>query len=176
MGDLLEAEQIVEPAERRAKKAPRKEVIPAKRPSKHAPMEVSSRRRPQKQAGATTSTRRDPRFEATSGELKSDLFRSTYGFLEEHEAAEIKQSGDKELLRRRVERQRRESERDVKSKLKRDERKAVAQGKKPFFLKRAQIKRKVLEQRFDDLRKRGKLDTFMRRKAKKMRRASSLEV
>lgn len=172
LGDLLELDDGVAPP--RPKKVSRKEVIPAKRASKHAPMEVSSRQRPQKQARTSTTSRRDPRFESTSGELKADLFRSSYGFLEEHEAAEIKQSGDPELLRRRVERQRKESERDVKAKLKREERQAVAQGKKPFFLKRAQIKRKVLEQRFDDLRKRGKLDTFMRRKEKKKLRQGSL--
>ena len=68
---------------------------------------------------------------------------------------------------RRSERKREERKRDVLQKIKSDERGAVAAGKKPFYLKKSAIKQKLLDDRFDQLRKDGKLSKFLQRKTRK---------
>ena len=47
------------------------------------------------------------------------------------------------------------------------ERAKVATGKAPFYLKRSAKREMAMQLRFDELRKRGKLDTFMEKKRKK---------
>ena len=46
-------------------------------------------------------------------------------------------------------------------------RKKVAAGKQPYYPKRSEIKQKILDDRFNELKKSGKLNKFLVRKARK---------
>lgn len=155
----------------------------SKRATKNAPMEASSKVRPRRGPprpanGSTGASRRDPRFEAACGRFKAEHFRQTYAFLESHEQAEIdalEKQGDRaratDLRALRADRKRRDRERRVRADLRQAEAEAIKRGKRPFFPKRSVIKQAVLEDRFRALRKAGKLETFLRRKRAKLRRA-----
>ena len=136
---------------------------------------------------------RDPRFEETCGRLDADAWRRKYDFLDAHQQREIGQLEDdarrerkrarkgrggaeaahalREQLvvarQQRLERVRGEKQQAQLREWKRDERAKVATGKAPFYLKRSAKREMAMQLRFDELRKRGKLDTFMEKKRKK---------
>lgn len=75
-----------------------------------------------------------------------------------------------ELIKSRQEMKERQRDQAVKkrlSELKKIERQKVAQGKKPFFLKESVKKDIALEERYDELKKEGKLQKFLVKKRKK---------
>ena len=47
------------------------------------------------------------------------------------------------------------------------EKEAVSKGKKPFFLKKREIREAELKDRFESLSKRGKLNKYMEKKRKR---------
>ena len=136
---------------------------------------------------------RDPRFEDACGRLDGDAWRREYDFLDAHQQREIGQlEGDARRERKRarkgrggaeaahalreqlvvarqqrLERVRGEKQQAQLREWKRDERAKVAAGKAPFYLKRSAKREMAMQLRFDELRKRGKLDTFMEKKRKK---------
>jgi ribosomal RNA-processing protein 36 len=51
--------------------------------------------------------------------------------------------------------------------VKQEEKEKVAKGKNPYFLKRSAKKAIEMEERFDELKKQGKLNSFLNKKRKK---------
>ena len=116
---------------------------------------------------------RDPRFEASAGRFDESRFRENFAFLGEYkdsELAELRRAVRDEaepgrraevaaLLAKQAQQRREELERDAlraaRRARKRDEAAAVAAGKKPFFLKRADLKRVEATERFRLLEARG---------------------
>jgi len=145
-------------------------------------MEMSSKKNQHRSRMQTTKKEvRDPRFENLCGRLDYDTFRNNYSFLEDLEKEELdaktkkqkkkkqkKEDPEIELLRRRrTERQRADRERAVLASIKKEEKEKVKSGKRPFFLKRAAIKQRILDDRFNHLRAEGKLNKFLKRKRRR---------
>ena len=175
----------------KTKRRRRDAATPPGRASKNAPAEASSRRRPPapRRLGADAQ-RRDPRFDALSTGGDAAAATRRYAFLAEREKEELKASraylktkrgrrdaaarGDYE---RRVSKQRQrehdERRRAVTARFRREERSKVKKtGKAPYYAKRSVLKGAVAQDRFADLKNRGKLGAFL---AKRGRRAGLLE-
>ena len=175
----------------KTKRRRRDAATPPGRASKNAPAEASSRRRPPapRRLGADAQ-RRDPRFDALSTGGDTAAATRRYAFLAEREKEELKASraylktkrgrrdaaarGDYE---RRVSKQRQrehdERRRAVTARFRREERSKVKKtGKAPYYAKRSVLKGAVAQDRFADLKNRGKLGAFL---AKRGRRAGLLE-
>mmetsp|Transcript_27372 Transcript_27372/g.82129 ORF Transcript_27372/g.82129 Transcript_27372/m.82129 type:complete len:269 (+) Transcript_27372:131-937(+) len=159
-----------------------------KRSSKNAPAERSSRR-PDKWTDLRTldlpkkRVSRDPRFET----LSTDDGRASakrYAFLDAKEADELRER--KKLLKtkrgrkdpglkaeverataRRKQKEHDARQREVVAEMKRAERAKVKAGKKPFYPKKSAVRQALLDDRFDRLKKSGKLNGFLRKKARK---------
>ena len=115
---------------------------------------------------------RDPRFSVLSGPLDEHRVAQNYGFLKDYRAAEMaelkrriretKDEAGKERLRRELGvmedqergRGRDEERRKVLQEHRKGEREKVKAGKKPFFLKRAEVKKQATEKRFEGMGKR----------------------
>ena len=174
----------------KTKRRRRDAATPPGRASKNAPAEASSRRRPAPRRLGADAQRRDPRFDALSTGGDAAAATRRYAFLAEREKEELKASraylktkrgrrdaaarGDYE---RRVSKQRQrehdERRRAVTARFRREERSKVKKtGKAPYYAKRSVLKGAVAQDRFADLKNRGKLGAFL---AKRGRRAGLLE-
>eukprot|EP00048_Salpingoeca_helianthica_P021004 m.9844 g.9844 ORF g.9844 m.9844 type:complete len:173 (+) comp5484_c0_seq2:87-605(+) len=120
--------------------------------------------------------RRDPRFDDLSGKLNPDLFRKTYDFLAErraqdqkelqkalqktksHEHRERIQSALKSMADRERSEQQQESTRQIRAEHRKEERERVAEGKKPFFLKKSAEKKIELLHKYEEVQKTGRID------------------
>ena len=67
------------------------------------------------------------------------------------------------VMQQKVERDRTDKRVERKREFMSHEREAVSKGKKPFFLKKREIREAELKDRFESLRKRGKLKSTWRR-------------
>ncbi|SPN97230.1 related to rRNA biogenesis protein RRP36 [Cephalotrichum gorgonifer] len=160
---------------------------PAKRSSKHAPTEQSSKYAVSRKRDIIADTRpkpRDPRFDPLSGRLDERKFKKAYSFLDSYRDDEIKQLREsikktkeghaKEELKRKLkslegkkERERKEEEkRKVLEDHKKQEKELVKQGKTPYYLKKAEQKKRVLTERFKGMSK-GKAEKAIERRRKK---------
>ncbi|ORY71256.1 uncharacterized protein BCR38DRAFT_329982 [Pseudomassariella vexata] len=160
------------------------------RSSKHAPAEQTSKRavtRKREVVPVHKPTARDPRFGplGAHGPPSEDAVRKNYSFLSEYRDAEIatlratiKKTKDpraKEELQRalismqskKLAQQRKDEARAVLEEHRKQEKEAVKQGKKPFYLKKAEQKKQVLVKRFEGLKKRD-VDKAIERKRKKI--------
>ncbi|KAJ4460859.1 putative ribosomal RNA processing protein 36 [Paratrimastix pyriformis] len=125
---------------------------------------------------------RDPRFDPLCGHFDELLFRKSYGFLDQMKKKEIVQLRDESKKTRDPERQeaasklaqrmeqslhRQEHDDRVQEK-KREFRKLnrdlIKQGKNPYYLKRGDLKKLVLMDQVEDLKKRGSLAKGLARK------------
>jgi ribosomal RNA-processing protein 36 len=160
-----------------------------RRANKNRPAEQSSKRavgRHREVVAVRKRKFRDPRFESVgSGPLNYDLFRKAYGFLETYQDGEIdelkkslkrEKSSDRsaqlhtllgKLQQERAERKRGDALRAALSSRKRTEAAAVASGKQPYFLKASEKRRVAVEQRYEELKKDGKVAKFVEKKRKK---------
>ncbi|KAK8795733.1 hypothetical protein WA158_000389 [Blastocystis sp. Blastoise] len=147
-----------------------------KRLNKNAPQEISSKHFVREKKEILNKHEiRDPRFENLCGKYNDDLFRKSYKFIEEQQSVEAKELKNKmfreknEYKKRRIQadltrivqqqqnRQRRDKMIERKHEYKQKESEAVAKGKKPYFMKKSVLKQEELKDRFENLRKRGKL-------------------
>uniref|UniRef100_A0A3P9I7A8 rRNA biogenesis protein RRP36 n=1 Tax=Oryzias latipes TaxID=8090 RepID=A0A3P9I7A8_ORYLA len=128
---------------------------------------------------------RDPRFDDLSGEYKPEIYEQTYKFINDikHREKEIiqkklkktKNNNQKEKLQfllKRLEnqeraRQNREKQRERELQFKREQRERADQGARPFFLKKSDKKKLELAEKYQDLKKSGKLDKFLSKKRKR---------
>ncbi|KAL5594781.1 hypothetical protein BROUX41_001695 [Berkeleyomyces rouxiae] len=159
-----------------------------KRSSKHAPQEMSSKRpvsRKRDFALSSKPTPRDPRFDPLTGDVNDGLIRKAYSFLSEYRESEIadlkarvrkaKNDDEKTELKRellvleskRKAEERKDRQQAVIDEHKRKEKELVAQGKKPYYLKQAELKKQVLIDRFQSMSKRD-VDKAIMRKRKKV--------
>lgn len=167
---------------------------PPKRENKNKPQELSSKRpvpRFRRVIETASMDRKDPRFESLCGELDENRFSSAYGFLfSEQLPAEqerirklLKKEKDattrenhKEALRKidqqlkQHEAQKRRKERETESR--RTQKAAVVQGKAPFFQKKSEKRKQELIEKFQELKSKGQLETFL---AKRRRKNASKE-
>mmetsp|Transcript_2307 Transcript_2307/g.3436 ORF Transcript_2307/g.3436 Transcript_2307/m.3436 type:complete len:203 (+) Transcript_2307:67-675(+) len=153
-----------------------------------APEEVTSQKPVSRFRQVTRSHRykpRDPRFDENCGEAKPHLFQQAYSFIddikneEEREITKMmKKSRSKNtqsklrqaLVKYKQERKMKEmqeKQRKVKSEWIKKERELVAKGKKPFYLKKTEVKRIMLAEKFLTLKKEGRLDKAMAKRRKK---------
>ena len=167
----------------------------AARSSKHAPTELSSKKavsRKRQIVDAPRMEARDPRFSSLSGTLDVNRVSQKYAFLNDYRASEIadlkrqardtKDAKTKEALKKQLKsmedreqaRRRAEEEKDVIRRHRKEERERIKEGKKPFFLKKGEIKKQALVKRFEGMgeKKAEKaVEKRRKRKAKKEKKA-----
>ncbi|KAI1754617.1 hypothetical protein F4782DRAFT_38394 [Xylaria castorea] len=158
------------------------------RSSKHAPTEMSSKRMVTRRREVISVPKvlpRDPRFSAASGAVDETRARQAYAFLDEYRDSEMaqlkaamrktKSAAEKEALAqalksmqsRRETQARRDAGRDLVAEHRRREKELVAQGKKPFYLKKSEQKKQLLLDRFAGMKKK-QVDRTIERRRKKL--------
>ncbi|KAM3623120.1 uncharacterized protein V6R79_007261 [Siganus canaliculatus] len=159
-----------------------------KRLNKNRPIEVSAKRPAPFLRQVVTvkkTTYRDPRFDDLSGEYKPEIFEKTYKFISDirHREKEVvkkqlkkaKTTQRKEklqfLLKRMDNQERarlsREQQRERELQFKRQQRERANQGAQPFFLKKSEKKKLELAEKYQELKKSGKLENFLSKKRKR---------
>ena len=159
----------------------------APRSSKNAPMEFSSKKavsRKRQVVSIPKVNARDPRFSSLSGDLDVDRVNQKYAFLNDYRASEIadlkqqarntKDVKAKEALKREIKsmedreraRKRAEEEKAVVREHRKGESERVKQGKKPYFLKKGEIKKQASVKRFEGMGEK-KAEKVMERRRKK---------
>ncbi|KAL7752687.1 rRNA biogenesis protein rrp36 [Sorochytrium milnesiophthora] len=159
----------------------------SRRADKNMPMEMSSKKavsRKRQVVDVPTIARRDPRFDSLSGKFNADLFSKTYAFVEDHRNVELgelraalareKNPEEAERLQKTLQRlqsQQRartneQRQQQVKREWKKKELQAVKDGKKPFFLKKAEEKRLYMISKFKDASS-GDLDKLLEKRRKR---------
>ncbi|XP_056409858.1 ribosomal RNA processing protein 36 homolog [Hyla sarda] len=155
---------------------------------KNRPMEMSSKKAVRflrKVIPARTAIRRDPRFDDLSGEFKPEVFEKTYRFLDGIKNKEkqdlekqLKKSRDPELkeqLKQLLDRMNQQEEaakkkqklREKEAEFKRQQRERAQQGKKPFYLKKSDVRKLDLADKYQELKKKGKVENFLSKKRKR---------
>ncbi|KAF3925599.1 hypothetical protein ABW21_db0205207 [Orbilia brochopaga] len=162
---------------------------PRSRSSKHAPTEMSSKKAVSRRRVVVelpTDTTRDPRFDRLGGNPAVDKQKidKNYAFLDDYRDSEIKtlrqdiakekNTARKEQLQKTL--QSLESKREAKKKqLERDrilaehkkkEREAIAEGKKPFYLKKSEQKKLVLTSQFANMGQKQRTRAIERKRKK----------
>ena len=182
------------PIKRLARETERSREIYAKRaslparPSKHAPQALSSKRAVTRHRSVIDVPKvapRDPRFDPLTGPLDDNRVKQNYGFLSTYRTSEISQlksairasknPDEKEKLQkalRRMESRRqadeaKERQQKVIREHRKEEREKVREGKKPFFLKEGEIKKRALVARFEGMGEK-KRERVVARRRKKM--------
>ncbi|KAH7321443.1 hypothetical protein BKA65DRAFT_80782 [Rhexocercosporidium sp. MPI-PUGE-AT-0058] len=170
------------------RKAGRKDHRDFNRSSKHAPTEISSKKavsRKREVVPVVKRAYRDPRFEAIGGPIDEARVSKAYAFLDNYREDEMKElrtaiknckdEDAKEKLKRALlsmeskkkAQLRKNKEQEILDRHRREEKELVKQGKQPFYLKKAEQKKRVLLDTFGELK--GKqLDHVMERRRKKV--------
>ena len=128
---------------------------------------------------------RDPRFDSLCGEYDEKIFKSSYKFVDDIKAKELvelkKQLKDEDdpekisqikYLIQRLENQAREKTKISKQKEaekaeKQKNRELAKEGKAPVFMSKVERKNKELVDKFEELKSSGKIDSYLKKKAKK---------
>ncbi|KAL2516785.1 hypothetical protein Adt_13032 [Abeliophyllum distichum] len=159
------------------------------RANKNRPMEISSKKpvsRFREVVQVPKRVARDPRFESLCGNLDVDGFKKRYDFIYKDELPAEKESLKKKMkkakdpevvneLKDRIAQVDRElksavtkhTEKDILAKHKRKEKEAAKKGKQPYYLKKSEIRKQKLIQKYEELKGAGKLDSFIDKKRKK---------
>ncbi|XP_024958769.1 ribosomal RNA processing protein 36 homolog [Cynara cardunculus var. scolymus] len=160
-----------------------------KRENKNRPMEISSKKpvgRFREVIQVPKKVVRDPRFESLCGTLDVDGFKKRYNFLyesalpaeKEHLKNQMKKTKDPEVisgLKERVawvDKQLKSAstkvvDKEILVKHKKKEREAAKQGKQPYYLKKSEIRKQQLVEKFKELKESGKLASFIEKKRRK---------
>lgn len=148
---------------------------------------MSSKRPVSRKRDIVTDTKpkpRDPRFDPLSGPLDEAKFKKAYAFLDSYRDDEInklreavkktKNADAKEDLKRQLkslegkrdaERKKAEEQRVLEEHKKR-EKELVKQGKRPFYLKRAEQKKRLLAERYKTMNKKQVEKAIVRKRKK----------
>lgn len=193
-GDSADAEWWKKEAIER--KEGRKDHRDHNRSSKHAPTEISSKKavsRMYQVVPVAKREARDPRFEPLVGqgsrggprEGDDSRVRQAYSFLEDYREDEMKElkaairkttdETAKEKLKRALMKMesrkkaqtRKDKEKEILTKHRREEKELVKAGKQPFYLKKDELKKRVLVEQFGELKGKG-LDRVIERRRKKV--------
>jgi ribosomal RNA-processing protein 36 len=163
---------------------------PYKRSSKHAPTALPANRavgRHRDVVDVPKNRSRDPRFDVTSGQLDRNSLGTRYSFINDYQSSELTQlkkalkdpkarlnDEQRDKLQRKMislesklsHNKAREREEKVRQEHKKKEREAVAQGKNPFYLKKSDVKKQALTERFEGMKSRQKDKVIQRRRKK----------
>ncbi|CAL2279085.1 unnamed protein product [Prunus armeniaca] len=159
------------------------------RANKNRPMEVSCKKpvpRFREIIQGSKKVVRDPRFESLCGTLDVDGFRKRYDFLFANELPaereelqkQVKKSKDPEVIEELkkhiswIDKQlksesAKRTEAAILAEHKQKEREAAKQGKQPFFLKKSEIRKKRLMEKYKQLKGSGKLEAFIEKRRRK---------
>ncbi|GMH28879.1 hypothetical protein Nepgr_030722 [Nepenthes gracilis] len=159
------------------------------RANKNRPVEMSSKRpvsRYREVVQVPKKMIRDPRFESLCGKLDVEGFKKRYTFLfDESLPAEkrellklLKSPNDPEVTEKVkgdiswIDKQlksvsTKHTEAQILNEHKKKEREAAKKGKKPFYLKKSDIRKQRLIEKYNSLKASGKLDPFIEKKRKR---------
>lgn len=160
-----------------------------KRANKNRPREVSSKVKPDFLTKKKKKEKQiiDPRFNRLCGDFNERHFQNTYDFLTDirkREKEQLKKMLKKEsdpqkveqisyLIQRMENQEREEKNRNKKllreAKEKEEQIKALESGKKPYFKTKYEKKIVDLVEKFDDLKKTGKVQKYIEKKNKKQK-------
>uniref|UniRef100_A0A1J3H818 rRNA biogenesis protein RRP36 n=1 Tax=Noccaea caerulescens TaxID=107243 RepID=A0A1J3H818_NOCCA len=160
------------------------------RANKNRPMELSSKRpvsRYREVIQVPKKVVRDPRFDSLSGNVDTEGFRKRYSFFFEE-----KLPTEREELKKQLKKTKNPEEVDeLKNRLsyvekwmkyepstinkgrailtehKKKEREAAKEGKKPYYLKKSEIRNQELIEKYNSLKASGKLESFLDKRRKK---------
>lgn len=162
-----------------------------RRANKNRPVEMSTKvpvPRYREVIHAPKKVARDPRFESLCGNFDHDGFRKRYNFLYEVELPSEKEKLQKLLKKTKdpkmteelqshitwIDKQLRSNTRSSKNidakilaEHKQKEREAAKHGKRPFYLKKSELRKRRLEQKYSELKASGKLDSYIDKRRKK---------
>lgn len=162
----------------------------AKKKRRSGPAEMTARKPVSRYrvvvAGADRKKKfRDPRFDPMCGKLNRGHWETAYSFIDDYKEKEISQmrkqlrsarnESEVQDLRTKLsqeigsveQRKRWKTRRNIKSKHRREQRNAVAQGKNPYYLKKSEIRKRELKTRFDELKQSGKLNKYVEKRRRK---------
>ncbi|TKC52526.1 hypothetical protein EI555_018226, partial [Monodon monoceros] len=155
---------------------------------KHRPLEMSAKVRVpflRQVVPVSKKVARDPRFDDLSGEYNPEVFDKTYQFLNDIRAREKdlvkrqlkkRRSGEererlKQLLqqveRQEMAQQERKRQQELHLALKQERRAQAQQGHRPYFLKKSEQRQLVLAEKFKELKRSKKLESFLSRKRRR---------
>ncbi|NXC44228.1 RRP36 protein, partial [Penelope pileata] len=156
--------------------------------SKKGPVEMSAKKPVpflRQVVPVTKKVQRDPRFDDLSGEYNPDIFMKTYSFLDaikkrekemvQKQLKKCRNMEQKEKLQQLLNRmtqqeqaqKKQQKQRERELSLKRQQRELAKQGKKPFFLKKAEKRKLELAEKYAELKRSGKLESFLSKKRKR---------
>lgn len=160
-----------------------------KRANKNRPMEASSKKPVpafRDVIQAPKKVIRDPRFESLCGTFDNDRFRKRYNFLYENDLPAERQALKRQLRKYKDPERRSEIEEriawvdkqlksdstknietQILAKHKKKEREAAKQGKRPFYLKKSEIRKQRLVEKFNNLKSSGNLESYIEKKRKR---------
>ncbi|XP_047653324.1 kelch domain-containing protein 3 isoform X3 [Phacochoerus africanus] len=155
---------------------------------KHRPLEMSAKVRVpflRQVVPISKKVARDPRFDDLSGEYNPEVFDKTYQFLNDIRARE-KELVKKQLKKRRsgeeheklqqllqrmeqqdMAQQERKRQQELRLALKQERRAQAQQGHRPYFLKKSEQRQLVLAEKFKELKRSKKLESFLSRKRRR---------
>ncbi|KAL6845986.1 hypothetical protein ACP4OV_023434 [Aristida adscensionis] len=161
----------------------------ARRASKKRPMEISTKVRPPKFREVIQVPKkvvRDPRFEPIHGPVDKEGFRKRYNFLFEDELPAEKEKYQKMIKKSKdpnaieemknhvawIDKQlKSHPPKNVESEILREhikkEREAAKAGKRPYYLKKSELRQRKLMNKYNELKEAGKLDAYMERRRRK---------
>ena len=141
---------------------------------------------------APTIQARDPRFDPLTGPLDPNRVKQTYSFLKSYHESEIAQlkaalrapklaPAEKEQLQKALKRmesrkqadERKEAQQKVVREHRKEEKQKVKEGKKPYFLKKGELKKRMLEEKLEGMgekRRERAVEKRTKRKAQKEKR------
>ncbi|KAI3453657.1 hypothetical protein Pfo_010320 [Paulownia fortunei] len=159
------------------------------RANKNRPMEMSSKKpvsRFKEVIQVPKRVVRDPRFESLCGKLDVDGFKKRYNFIYENALPaekeelkkQMKKANDPEAideLKDRIARIDRElksaatkhTEKDILAEHKKKEREAAKKGKQPYYLKKSELRKQKLVEKYKELKESGKLEAFIEKRRRK---------
>ncbi|XP_060045855.1 kelch domain-containing protein 3 isoform X3 [Erinaceus europaeus] len=155
---------------------------------KHKPLEMSAKARVpflRQVVPISKKVTRDPRFDDLSGDYNPEVFDKTYQFLDDIRAREKElvkkqlkkhRSGEEHeklqhLLQRmeqqEIAQQERKRQQELRLALKRERRAQAQQGHRPYFLKKSEQRQLALAEKFKELKRSKKLESFLSRKRRR---------
>ncbi|XP_062953826.1 kelch domain-containing protein 3 isoform X3 [Cynocephalus volans] len=155
---------------------------------KHRPLEMSAKARVpflRQVVPISKKVARDPRFDDLSGEYNPEVFDKTYQFLNDIRAKEKElvkkqlkkhRSGEEheklqQLLQRmeqqEMAQQERKRQQELRLALKQERRAQAQQGHRPYFLKKSEQRQLALAEKFKELKRSKKLESFLSRKRRR---------
>ncbi|QSZ34816.1 hypothetical protein DSL72_007675 [Monilinia vaccinii-corymbosi] len=170
------------------RKAGKKDQRDFTRSSKNAPTEISSKKAVSRRREVVPVKKReirDPRFEPINGPVDQGKIERAYSFLDDYRESEMKELREaikrtkdedvKETLKRKLlsmeSRKKTDAKkrkaREILDKHRKEEKQLVKEGKTPYYLKKAEQKKRVLLDTYGELKGR-QLDRVIERRRKKV--------